>query len=164
METVSNFLDKLKKTGEQDGSPLDHTMVFFSSNLGNASNHATKNLPVLLAGGAFDLRPLRKRPLPFLRRPRLHSELRRLSAKPRRQKRQRDRYEAAKPRQRSAPISPAKGAQLLGVEHLATVASPCIRVKSKFRRRFVKALRRSAWEQRSARGRVSQAPRSYIPV
>jgi len=28
-------------------------MVFFSSNLGNASNHSTKNLPVLLAGGGF---------------------------------------------------------------------------------------------------------------
>jgi hypothetical protein len=53
MKTVSDFLDKLKKTGEQDGSVLDHTMVLFSSNLGNASNHATKNLPVLLAGGGF---------------------------------------------------------------------------------------------------------------
>jgi hypothetical protein len=28
-------------------------MVFFSSNLGNASNHSTKNLPVLLVGGGF---------------------------------------------------------------------------------------------------------------
>ena len=29
-------------------------MVFFSSNLGNASNHSSrKNLPVLLAGGGF---------------------------------------------------------------------------------------------------------------
>jgi hypothetical protein len=32
---------------------LDRTSVFFSSNLGNASNHAVKNLPVLLAGGGF---------------------------------------------------------------------------------------------------------------
>ena len=28
-------------------------MVFFSSNLGNASSHSCKNLPVLLAGGGF---------------------------------------------------------------------------------------------------------------
>jgi hypothetical protein len=28
-------------------------MVFFSSNLGNASNHSTRNLPVILAGGGF---------------------------------------------------------------------------------------------------------------
>lgn len=28
-------------------------LVFFSSNLGNASNHSTKNLPVLFAGGGF---------------------------------------------------------------------------------------------------------------
>ena len=28
-------------------------MVFFSSNLGDAATHATKNLPVLLAGGGF---------------------------------------------------------------------------------------------------------------
>jgi len=32
---------------------LDRTMVFFSSNLGNASNHSSRNLPVLLAGGGF---------------------------------------------------------------------------------------------------------------
>ncbi len=28
-------------------------MVFLGSNLGNASSHSTKNLPVLLAGGGF---------------------------------------------------------------------------------------------------------------
>ena len=28
-------------------------MVYFGSNLGNASYHSTKNLPVLLAGGGF---------------------------------------------------------------------------------------------------------------
>jgi hypothetical protein len=53
MKTVRDFLEKLKKTAEPDGSLLDHTMVLFSSNLGNASNHSSKNLPVLLAGGGF---------------------------------------------------------------------------------------------------------------
>jgi hypothetical protein len=53
MQTVHDFLAKLKETKE-DGDPLlDRTMVYFSSNLGNASNHSTKNLPVLLAGGGF---------------------------------------------------------------------------------------------------------------
>jgi hypothetical protein len=28
-------------------------MILFGSNLGNASNHSTKNLPFLLAGGGF---------------------------------------------------------------------------------------------------------------
>ncbi|MGB3117964.1 MAG: hypothetical protein WBE58_04020, partial [Verrucomicrobiales bacterium] len=32
---------------------LDHTMVFFSSNLGSAASHSTKNLPVIFAGGGF---------------------------------------------------------------------------------------------------------------
>ena len=53
MKTLGELLEKLKKTEEQGGSLLDRTMVFFSSNLGNASNHSTKNLPVLLAGGGF---------------------------------------------------------------------------------------------------------------
>ena len=53
MKTLRDFLAKLKETKEEGASLLDRTMVFFSSNLGNASNHAIKNLPVLLAGGGF---------------------------------------------------------------------------------------------------------------
>ena len=53
MKTVRDLLAKLKQTDEQGQSLLDRTMVFFSSNLGNASNHSTRNLPVLLAGGGF---------------------------------------------------------------------------------------------------------------
>jgi len=53
LRTFRDFLKKLKDTKEQDGTLLDHTMVFFSSNLGNASNHSSRNLPVLLAGGGF---------------------------------------------------------------------------------------------------------------
>jgi hypothetical protein len=54
MKAFHDFLEKLKKTEEQGESLLDRTMVFFSSNLGNAANHSTKNLPVLLAGGGFN--------------------------------------------------------------------------------------------------------------
>ncbi|HVE42821.1 MAG TPA: DUF1552 domain-containing protein [Planctomycetota bacterium] len=53
MKTLSEFLTKLKTTQEEGVSLLDRTMVFLGSNLGNANSHATKNLPVLLAGGGF---------------------------------------------------------------------------------------------------------------
>jgi hypothetical protein len=53
MKTFRDFLAKLKQTKEEGDSLLDRTMVFFSSNLGNASTHAVKNMPVVLAGGGF---------------------------------------------------------------------------------------------------------------
>ncbi len=53
MKTVRDFLKKLKETKEQGASLLDRTMVFFSSNLGDASMHSVKNMPVIFAGGGF---------------------------------------------------------------------------------------------------------------
>lgn len=53
MKTVRDLLEKLKGTEEAEGSLLDQTVVFLGSNLGNASSHSVKNLPVLLAGGGF---------------------------------------------------------------------------------------------------------------
>ena len=53
LKTFRDFLAKLKETKEQDQTLLERTSVFFSSNLGNASNHSTRNLPVILAGGGF---------------------------------------------------------------------------------------------------------------
>ncbi len=50
---VGAFLSKLKGSNAGEGSLLDETMVLYGSNLGNASNHETKNLPILLAGGGF---------------------------------------------------------------------------------------------------------------
>jgi hypothetical protein len=50
---LRDLLAKLKQSKEEGDSLLDRTMVFFSSNLGNASSHSCKNLPVLLAGGGF---------------------------------------------------------------------------------------------------------------
>jgi hypothetical protein len=32
---------------------LDYTAILFGSNLGNASSHSTKNLPVIVAGGGY---------------------------------------------------------------------------------------------------------------
>ena len=53
MKTVHELLAKLKATREDGETLLDRTMVLFSSNLGNAANHSSRNLPVLLAGGGF---------------------------------------------------------------------------------------------------------------
>jgi hypothetical protein len=53
LKVLRDLLAKLKQTREAGGSLLDRTMVFFGSNLGNASNHSCQNLPVLLAGGGF---------------------------------------------------------------------------------------------------------------
>jgi hypothetical protein len=53
MKAMGEFLAKLKETKEDGGSLLDRSMVFLSSNLGNASSHATTNMPVLFAGGGF---------------------------------------------------------------------------------------------------------------
>ena len=53
LKTFREFLVKLRDTREQGSTLLDNTQIFLSSNLGNASNHSTKNLPVLLAGGGF---------------------------------------------------------------------------------------------------------------
>ena len=53
MIAFQGFLKKLHDTREAGESLLDRSMIFFSSNLGNASNHDVKNLPVLLAGGGF---------------------------------------------------------------------------------------------------------------
>ena len=48
IDAWGDFLRKLKS-----GSLLDETMVLLTSNLGNASSHDNKNMPVLFAGGGF---------------------------------------------------------------------------------------------------------------
>jgi hypothetical protein len=53
MKTLRDFLAQLRDTQEAGESLLDRTMVFFSSNLGDAGKHSVKNMPVLFAGGGF---------------------------------------------------------------------------------------------------------------
>ena len=48
-----NLVRKLSETPEGDSNLLDRTMMLLTSNLGNASSHSTKNMPVILAGGGF---------------------------------------------------------------------------------------------------------------
>jgi hypothetical protein len=50
---LADFLTKLKGVQENGRPLLDSTAVLFGSNLGNASAHDTKNLPLLLAGGGY---------------------------------------------------------------------------------------------------------------
>ena len=53
MNALARFLGKLASSQEAGSSLLDNTMVLFGSNLGNASSHDTKNMPIMLAGGGF---------------------------------------------------------------------------------------------------------------
>lgn len=53
LKVLRDFLTQLKQTPEEGDSLLERTMVFFSSNLADASKHSVKNMPVLLAGGGF---------------------------------------------------------------------------------------------------------------
>ena len=53
VQEFAAFIKKLNESREESGSLLDRTMVMFGSNLGNASSHDTKSLPIILAGGGF---------------------------------------------------------------------------------------------------------------
>ena len=48
-----DFIRSLMAVDEQSGTLLDHTSVLLTSNLGNASSHNNRNMPVLFAGGGF---------------------------------------------------------------------------------------------------------------
>ena len=51
---LKTLLTNLKNTKEGDATLLDRTTIVITSNLGNASNHSTKDLPVLVIGGRFE--------------------------------------------------------------------------------------------------------------
>ncbi len=53
MRQIKTLLENLsaEKAGSQN--LLDHTMVLYGSNMGDANTHDTTNLPILLAGGGF---------------------------------------------------------------------------------------------------------------
>lgn len=52
-QAFHDFLARLKGIQEGGRSLLDGTAVLYGSNLGNASSHSWRNLPILLAGGGF---------------------------------------------------------------------------------------------------------------
>ncbi len=53
MKSWGDLVRRLHETQEADGTLLDRTMLLLTSNLGNASAHDTKNMPVVVAGGGF---------------------------------------------------------------------------------------------------------------
>ena len=53
VDSWGDFLRSLRETDEQGESILDTTSVILTSNLGNASSHSNRNMPVLFAGGGF---------------------------------------------------------------------------------------------------------------
>jgi|TARA_B110000444_G_scaffold212529_1_gene208903 hypothetical protein len=53
VKRFGNLLTELDKRALAEGSMLDETAVLFGSNLGNAASHASKELPILVAGGGF---------------------------------------------------------------------------------------------------------------
>jgi len=48
----AEYLEKLAKTKEGDGSLLDHSLILYGSGIGNPNVHDHTNLPILLAGGS----------------------------------------------------------------------------------------------------------------
>lgn len=52
-DVFNDFLTKLAGIEENGARLLDHTSVLYGSNLGNASAHDWRNLPLLVAGGGF---------------------------------------------------------------------------------------------------------------
>lgn len=53
VSAYGDFLRLLASTEESGASLLDQTSVLLTSNLGNASSHDNRNMPVLFAGGGF---------------------------------------------------------------------------------------------------------------
>lgn len=53
LEEFNRFLTRLKGLNENDRTLLENTAVLFGSNLGNASSHSWRNLPIILAGGGY---------------------------------------------------------------------------------------------------------------
>jgi hypothetical protein len=52
MQLFADFVGKLARTEDGDGSLLDHSMILYGSGLSDGDHHVHINLPVMLAGGA----------------------------------------------------------------------------------------------------------------
>jgi hypothetical protein len=52
VERFAEFVDKLAKTPDGEGSLLDHSMLMYGSNMSNSDRHNNYPLPIVLVGGA----------------------------------------------------------------------------------------------------------------
>jgi len=55
VQRFADFIDKLAKTPDGEGSLLDHSLLMYGSNMSNSDRHNNYPLPVMLAGGANGL-------------------------------------------------------------------------------------------------------------
>jgi len=55
-ELLAYFLEKLRSTPEGDGSLLDHSIIFYGSDMSDGNSHLLQNLPILLAGGGGQIK------------------------------------------------------------------------------------------------------------
>ncbi len=53
-ERFARFVQRLSETPEGEGSLLDHCMILHGSGLSDGNRHNHENLPILMAGGAFE--------------------------------------------------------------------------------------------------------------
>ena len=52
VERFAEFVDKLAKIPDGEGSLLDHSMLMYGSNMSNSDRHNNYPLPIILVGGA----------------------------------------------------------------------------------------------------------------
>jgi len=52
VQCLAYFIDKLKKTPDGDGTLLDHSLVFYGTNMGDSNQHLHYDVPHILIGGA----------------------------------------------------------------------------------------------------------------
>jgi hypothetical protein len=52
VERFAEFVDRLAKTPDGEGSLLDHSMLMYGSNMSNSDRHNNYPLPIILVGGA----------------------------------------------------------------------------------------------------------------
>jgi hypothetical protein len=53
VQCLTPFLAKLQATADGDGSLLDHTLIFWASNMSDGNLHSHKAVPNMLIGGAM---------------------------------------------------------------------------------------------------------------
>jgi len=53
VQCLTPFLEKMKNTADGDGSLLDHSLIFWASNMGDGNVHSHKEVPNMLIGGAM---------------------------------------------------------------------------------------------------------------
>jgi hypothetical protein len=52
VQCLAPFLSKLQSTPDGDGSLLDHTLIFWASNMSDGNLHSHKGVPNMFIGGA----------------------------------------------------------------------------------------------------------------